>query len=153
MRVVMTEEDATRKRVREILTEFKGHQGALLVALLHIQYEFGYTPEYAVEDASVILGVSQPEVWGVLSFYSDFKIGKQGDHFIDICVDGPCHIGGAPGVRRALEEAASNESNKFEVRAISCPGICAKAPVVAVDMRYHGDMTPDKALELAAKLD
>lgn len=149
----MTQEEATRQRVREIITGLKGHQGDLLTSLLQVQYELGYTPEYTIEDVSEILGRSQAEVWGVLTFYSDFKVGKQEDNFVDICVDGPCHVGGAEAVRNALEEAAAQHTGdaKFEVRAISCPGICAKAPLIAVNQRYHGDVTPEQAVELATK--
>lgn len=150
----MAEDDATRQRVRQILQEFKGRKSALLVALLHVQYEFGYIPEFAVEEAASTLEVSQPEVWGVLTFYADFKIGKQGDHFIDVCIDSACHLEGAPRIRQALEELASrrNDGPSLQVRAISCPRLCAKAPVVAIDLRYHAQMTPEKAVELASQL-
>ncbi|MDA1096672.1 MAG: NAD(P)H-dependent oxidoreductase subunit E [Chloroflexi bacterium] len=142
-----------RQIAHDILARYVGHKGALLMALLDVQYRLGYIPESTVEDAGPILGYSHPEVWGVLTFYSDFRIGKTADHFIDICIDGPCHAGGATEVWRALEASTEGESQSvprpFQLRRISCPRLCAQAPVIAVDLEWHGRMTPEGARDLA----
>ena len=137
----------------DILTRYVGHKGALLMALLDVQYCLGHIPESTVEDAAQILGYSHPEVWGVLTFYSDFRLGKTADHFIDVCVDGPCHARGATEVWHALETSVEGQSGSatppFQLRRISCPRLCAQAPVIAIDLEWHGRMTPDGARDLA----
>ena len=72
----MTEEEE-RNASKDILQKYSGKDGALLMALLDIQYSLGYIPESVVEDAGEVLNYSKPEIWGVLTFYSDFKVGKQ----------------------------------------------------------------------------
>ncbi len=149
----MAQEDPNRPRARALLERHKGQKGALLVALLDVQYELGYIPEETIRDASEVLGHSEPEVWGVLTFYSDFKLGRDGNHFIDVCVDGPCHVAGADRIRKALEEWRGEQGGQpIQVRAVSCPGMCSSAPVVAVDMRYFGKMSVEAALAKATAL-
>lgn len=146
---------ADRQRVRDTLKRYVGHQGALLMALLDIQYQLGYVPETTVEDTAEILGYSYPEVWGVLTFYSDFKLGKKADHFIDVCIDTPCHVDGADLIWIALEtELAKSDGTapRFELRRISCPRLCMQAPAIAIDQKWHGRMTPERAQALARKL-
>ena len=149
----MTGKDADRSTSRNILEGYIGRQGALLIALLDIQYTLGYIPESVVEDASEILNYSQPEIWGVLTFYSDFKLGKKADNFIDVCLDGPCHIDGAENNLKFLEETLIDGSTKgFEVRRSSCPRLCSQAPVVAVNSEWHGRMTPNNLKHLISQL-
>lgn len=136
-----------RQRAREIIAGYVGHKGALLMALLDVQYQLNYIPESTVDDTAEILGYSQPEVWGVLSFYSDFSVGRGSDHFIDVCIDAPCHVTGARAIERAIREAVADSD--VEVRAISCPRLCNQAPVVAYDQQWRGQLTPQDAAELA----
>ena len=145
--------DAVRAQARDILSGYVGHKGALLMALLDVQYQLNYIPETTVDDAAEILGYSQPEVWGVLSFYSDFSVGQGSDHFIDVCIDAPCHVTGARSIERAIRQAvAARGGDDVEVRAISCPRLCNQAPVVAYDQEWRGQLTPHTAAELATKL-
>ena len=145
--------DQDRRLVREILSTYSGHRGALLMALLDVQYKLGYIPETTVEDAAELLGYSHPEVWGVLTFYADFKVGREAGHFVDVCIDTPCHVGGAREIWSALESAHGADGNgSFQLRRTSCPRLCSQAPVIAVDMRWRGRMTPDDARELVADL-
>ena len=145
--------DGARAQTRDILSGYVGHKGALLMALLDVQYRLNYIPETTVDDAAEILGYSQPEVWGVLSFYSDFSVGQGSDHFIDVCIDAPCHITGARSIERAIREAVATGGNgDVEVRTISCPRLCNQAPVVAYDQEWRGQLTPQGAAELASEL-
>ena len=142
-----------RARARDILTGYVGHKGALLMALLDVQYQLNFIPELTVDDAAEILGYSQPEVWGVLSFYSDFSVGQGSDHFIDVCIDAPCHVSGARSIERAIRETVdAQDAGGVEVRAISCPRLCNQAPVVAYDQRWHGQLAPERAAALARDL-
>ena len=143
-----------RQVAREILAGYSGHRGALLMALLEIQYRLGYVPEETVEDAAELLGYAHPDVWGVLTFYADFKIGKKAGHFVDVCIDTPCHVNGARSIWAALEDTRSKAGNgaEFQLRRTSCPRLCSQAPVIAVDTRWRGRMTPDAARAVAAAL-
>ena len=145
---------ADRQRARDILAGYVGHKGALLMALLDVQYQLNYIPESTVDDAAEILGYSQPEVWGVLSFYSDFSVGQGSEHFIDVCIDAPCHVTGARSIERAIRVAvsANGGGDGVEVRTISCPRLCNQAPVVAYDQQWRGQLTPESAAQLAANL-
>ncbi len=146
--------DGDRQVARDVLSGYVGHRGALLMALLEIQYRLGYIPEETVEDAAELLGHSYPDVWGVLTFYADFKLGKKAGHFIDVCIDTPCHVNGARSIWGALEDSRSDASGEaaFQLRRTSCPRLCSQAPVIAVDTQWRGRMTPDAARTIAATL-
>ena len=147
----MNENDADKELARSILSGFVGKKGALLMALLDIQYQLGYIPESVIEDSAEILGYSTPEVWGVLTFYSDFKLGKNAENVIDVCVDAPCHINGAQDNWKWLESALliQNELGvKFELRKSSCPRLCPQAPAVAINREWHGQVDLDRLKEL-----
>ncbi|MBI4328396.1 MAG: NAD(P)H-dependent oxidoreductase subunit E [Chloroflexi bacterium] len=152
--MVSASNDALRAQVRGILEKYRGHKGALLMGLLDVQYTLGYVPELTVQEAAEVLNVSFPEVWGVLTFYADFKVGKKADHLIDVCIDTPCHVEGAERIWEALEQAAAQgtDSPRFELRRVSCPRLCAKAPVIALDQQWKGEMTVEKAVKVASDL-
>jgi NADH:ubiquinone oxidoreductase subunit E len=134
------------------------HTGAsLLIPLLQeVQKEFGYVPEEAIHAIAKTSGVSATEVFGVLTFYAQFRLTPQGKHVIHVCRGTACHVRGAVGVRRALERVLGIEAGdttpdlEYSLETVACIGACALAPTVVIDDHVYGQMSSQKVEEMFA---
>ena len=139
-----------------ILAPYRGQRGALIPVLQKVQEELGYLSEEAVSEIAYFLGVSESEVYGVASFYAQFRFTRQGEHTIKVCQGTACHVRGG---RRILETVAqelgiqpgeTTGDYKFSLERVACFGSCALAPVMLVDKTVHGRMTTAKARQVLA---
>jgi NADH-quinone oxidoreductase subunit E len=146
-----------REQIREILTPFKGRQVVLIPALQAVQDKFGYLPETAMEEIGQVAGVSQNVVYGVASFYSQFRFTKPGEHMIKVCLGTACHVRGAASLVDSLERdlhiepGKTTTDGKFSLEEVRCFGSCALAPVIVVDDQVYGNATAAKAQEILDK--
>jgi len=122
-----------------------------------VQEELGYLPEETVSEIAYFLGVSESEVYGVASFYAQFRFIRQGDHTIKVCQGTACHVQGGPRILEAVERELSIQSGettedyKFSLERVACFGSCALAPVMVVDKTVYGRMTTAKARKILAE--
>ena len=143
-----------REQMREILAPFQGRQVVLIPALQAVQEKFGYLPEAAMEEIGRVAGVSQNVVYGVASFYSQFRFTKPGEHMIKICLGTACHVKGAASLVESLERELHIETGKttpdgkFSLEEVRCFGSCALAPVIVVDSQVYGNVTTTKTKEI-----
>ena len=143
-----------RKRLSPILAPYRGQRGALIPVLQKVQEEIGYLPEDAVSEVAYFLGLSKNEVYGVASFYAQFRFKQPGDHTIRVCQGTACHVLGGPQVLAAVERelgikaGETTEDYKFGIETVACFGSCALAPVMVVDKTVYGRMTPAKARKI-----
>ncbi|MCX6010249.1 MAG: NADH-quinone oxidoreductase subunit NuoE [Chloroflexi bacterium] len=143
-----------REQMRGILAPFQGRQVVLIPALQAVQEKFGYLPEAAMEEIGRVAGVSQNVVYGVASFYSQFRFTKPGEHMIKICLGTACHVQGAASLVESLERELHIETGKttpdgkFSLEEVRCFGSCALAPVIVVDSQVYGNVTTTKTKEI-----
>jgi NADH-quinone oxidoreductase subunit E len=146
-----------REQIREILTPFKDRQVVLIPALQAVQDKFGYLPETAMEEIGQVAGVSQNVVYGVASFYSQFRFTKPGEHMIKVCLGTACHVRGAASLVDSLERdlhiepGKTTTDGKFSLEEVRCFGSCALAPVIVVDDQVYGNATAAKTQEILDK--
>jgi NADH-quinone oxidoreductase subunit E len=130
-----------------ILTGFKGEEGDLIPILQRIQGRFGYLSEEGVRHISHFLRVSENQVYGVASFYSQFRFTAPGRNSIKVCLGTACHVGGGQILCQALERelgissGQTTEDRRFDLQRVACLGCCALAPVVAVNNNIYSRMT------------
>ncbi len=145
------------KRVPQILASHRGDRGALIPVLQKVQGELGYLSEEAVSEIAYFLGLSKSEVYGVASFYAQFRFKRQGEHTVRVCEGTACHVGGG---RRILEEVErelcvkpgdTTEDFKFTLERVACVGCCALAPVIVVDNTVCSKMTVAKVKKVLAE--
>ncbi len=147
----------TREQIREILAPFKGRQVVLIPALQAIQGKFGYLPQEAMEEIGRVAGVSQNVVYGVASFYSQFRFIKPGEHMIKVCLGTACHVRGADSLVESLERelhiapGKTTTDGKFSLEEVRCFGSCALAPVIVVDEQVYGNVTTAKTKDILDK--
>jgi len=129
-----------------LFTEFQGEEGELIPILQRIQEVFGYISEDAVRNIAPFLRISENQIFGVASFYSQFKFVEPGKCTIKVCMGTACHVRGSLSIldefRRWLhiEPGKTTDDRMFTLETVNCLGACALGPIVAVDTDYHGLM-------------
>ena len=150
----MTTQVDLKQQVHGIVELLRGHQIVLIPALQAVQEKLGYVPPEAMEEIGELAGVSANTVYGVASFYAQFRYIKPGEHMVKVCLGTACHVCGAKGIVESLErelhikEGETTKDDKFSLETVRCFGSCALAPVVVVDDEVHGSMTGPKALDI-----
>lgn len=143
-----------RERVRHAITHQKRPTVTVLSSLLTAQDALGYIPEEAVQEVAALTKSSINEVWGVASFYKNFRFTPPGAHVVEICWGPSCHLRGAEAIiERALNHVGldgegETADGRLTVRYNTCLGACAQAPVISIDHRLRGRMTPERAARL-----
>jgi len=153
---VVTEAEL-RKQIRDIIAPLKGRQIVLIPALQAVQEKLGFVPREAMEEIGELAGVSPNTVYGVASFYAQFRYIKPGKHMFKICLGTACHVCGATGLVDSLErelrikEGETTKDDNFSLETVRCFGSCAMVPVVVVDEEVYGNVTSPKALDILKK--
>ncbi len=131
----------------------------MIGVLQHTQEEYGYLPRAALHAIAQRTGTSLAQIYGVASFYNQFRLSPVGKYLITVCQGTACHVAGAPLVTAAFSEEldialdGTTKDRLFTLQAVNCVGACALAPVVRVgDDDTYGRMTPDLARKLVRDL-
>ena len=146
-----------REQLSRILEPYRGQKGSLIPILQKVQEELGYLPEEAVAEIAYFLGASKNEVYGVASFYAQFRFERQGEHMVKVCEGTACHVRGGQRVLEAVElelgihPGETTEDSKFSLERVACVGCCALAPVMVVDNTINAKVTTAKARKILAE--
>ena len=125
----------------------------LIEVLQDVQEQFGHIPEEAMTAVSNELGVPLVDVYSVASFYKAFSLKPQGKNVITVCTGTACHVRGATRILDTVEEATGIKPGetdldlKFSLETVNCLGCCALGPVMEVDGKVHGKMSPVKTAD------
>jgi len=135
---------------QEVLAPYQGERGVLIPILQKAQEELGYLPEEAVSEIAYFLGISESEIYGVASFYAQFRFERQGEHVVKVCQGTACHVRGSQRILEEVERelgiqsGETTEDYKFSLERIACFGSCALAPVMVVDKTVYGQVSVAK---------
>jgi NADH-quinone oxidoreductase subunit E len=147
-------EKSIRERLLPILEANQGHKESLIPVLQKVQGELGYLPEESVSEIAHFLGLSSSEIFGVASFYAQFRFERPGEHTIKVCQGTACHVRGAKRILEAVtqelgvEAGGTTEDYKFSLEQVACFGCCALAPVLVIDGQVYGRMTTSRARQV-----
>jgi len=144
-----------QEQLSEILAPYRGQRGATIPVLQKVQETLGYLPEETLPEIAGFLGLSQNEIYGVATFYSQFRFERPGEHMIKVCQGTACYVQGGKRILEAVElelglspAKSTTDDYKFSVERVACFGSCALAPVMVVDKTVYGRMTPAKARKI-----
>ena len=143
------------KKVRE--REYGDDRSLVLPILQEIQKKYGYLPREALEEVSRELKVPLAEIFGVATFYAQFKLHKPGRFIIQVCKGTACHVKGADAVIDALQTnlgikvGETTKDGLFTLEVARCFGACAIAPVVKIGEDIYGNVTPSDIPKILAK--
>jgi NADH-quinone oxidoreductase subunit E len=142
----------------EILRDFEGRPDNLIPLLQRVQRILGYLPEWALLEVSDHVSLPSAKVFGVATFYSQFRLQPIGEHIIRVCRGTACHVRGSNRILKEIQSylrVLPGETTKdriFTLETVACFGSCALAPVMVVDDTVHGRMNPSKALAMLHSL-
>lgn len=142
--------EVNKTAFRKEMNEWGKEKGALIRLLQSAQSIFGYIPEETIYEISDFTGVPAADIYGVVTFYSQFRLTPMGKHVIRICEGTACHVNGAKGVLQALTDElgvdvdGTTEDGLFTLLSVACIGCCSLSPVIMIDNETFGSLTPEK---------
>jgi len=151
-------EEANVSAVKPLAEKYIGREWGLITLLQEIQQIFGYLPEEALSIVSKTLKMPMSRIYSVATFYSQFYLEQRGRNIIRVCRGTACHVRGGKAVLETFEkhlgisDGQTTPDYRFTLETVACLGACAMGPVVLVDSKYHGKMTPGKAEALIDNL-
>jgi len=157
----MTEEqDKARQETRQTIKRFGRKRGNLIPILQKVQERLGYLPREAMQEIADFLRIPEIEVYGVVTFYNQFRLNPPGRHSIRVCLGTACHMKGgyitldAWKRRLEIEPRQTTPDREFDLDTVACVGCCTMAPVTVVDNKPEGKVEPTKVdgILLAFKL-
>jgi NADH-quinone oxidoreductase subunit E len=150
--------------VREIMSHFKPQdfqeaQELILNALQEINEHFGWVSIEAAEIVADHLGTTVNRIYGLLTFYADFRTQPRGKHFMLLCHGMACYVLGSQslvqelGDRYGIADGDTTEDGELTVQVVNgCLGVCDRAPIVKIDDQFYGDLTVDSLNEVIQRV-
>jgi len=132
----------------KIFEEYQPKDKSSLIPLLQdVQNIYGYLPEDALQEISDYVGIPLSRVYGVATFYNQFRLIPLGENVIRVCRGTACHVKNSANILYALESTLNIKSGqtsrdkKFSIEVVNCIGACSIAPVITVNDEYFGRLT------------
>lgn len=154
-----SEEKAILIDIERNLTGFGTERRNLIPILQMIQERHKYLPPDAIQMVGEHLGIPSAEVYGVATFYNQFRFHPPGRHPIKVCLGTACHVKGGDIIlenfERKLEikDGETTPDKEFSIERVACVGCCALAPVTVVSETVHGNMAPSKVEGLILRIE
>ncbi|MDR2980138.1 MAG: NADH-quinone oxidoreductase subunit NuoE [Bacteroidales bacterium] len=144
-----------KKSIDNILEKYENSGRDALIALLQkIQENEGYLSEEAIVKTGEKLNIPTSKIYGVATFYNQFRFEPQGKYHIQVCRGTACHVLGSLSVLQELERTLKMKAGQtsrdalFSIEVVACIGACGLAPVISVNGTFHANMTPESINEL-----
>jgi len=149
--------DMEIKNFKYDLIARKDEVGSLIPLLQSAQESYGYIPEKAIYYISELSGVPAADIYGVITFYSQFRLKPLGKNLIRICEGTACHVNGAKRILSTLEDELgvgvgdTTDDGYFTLLSVACLGCCSLAPVIMINDVTHGNLNPEKLRKILKK--
>ena len=146
----MSVKDIDLALIKPILQEFQQQEGAVIPILQRTQELYGYLPEEAMQEISKESGVSLSQLYGVATFYAQFRFSPIGRNHIMVCRGTACHVRGAERIRERLHESLNiadgqtTEDGRYTLESVRCIGCCSLGPVMKVNEDMYGRIATDE---------
>jgi NADH-quinone oxidoreductase subunit E len=141
---------APSEQVSQIVSSHPTGRHSLIPILQDIQERIGYLPADWLGELPRLTGISENEIYGVATFYTQFRFKPPAEHTIRVCQGTACHVRGGRQVllefqrRLGIRPGGSTKDGKFDLERIACIGCCALAPTVTLDGEVHARVVPPK---------
>ncbi|MDQ2085467.1 NAD(P)H-dependent oxidoreductase subunit E [Herbivorax sp. ANBcel31] len=141
--------DVRDEKLQEVIAKHKDTKGALIPVLHEAQELYGYLPIEVQKKVSEGLGVSLSEIYGVVTFYTQFSLNPKGKYKVQVCMGTACYVKGAGQILDKLKEQLGldadecTEDGKFSLEACRCIGACGLAPVITINDDVYGRLVPE----------
>jgi NADH-quinone oxidoreductase subunit E len=128
---------------------YTGQEGKLIPELQKVQERDGYISEERIKEIHQHSGIPLSQIYGVATFYSQFRLHPVGKHIVRVCHGTACHVSGAKGITDALVDqfkinvGETTEDKMYTLEVVSCIGCCSLAPVIMIDHSTFGNLVPN----------
>lgn len=143
--------EALQLRLQSVFGRYPGKRGDLIPILQDAQACEGYISSETMSEVARFLNIPESTVYGVVTFYAQFYLTRQGRHKVRVCQGTACHVRGGHGILRAVESelgiraGATSDDLEHSLETVACLGACSLAPVMTIDSQYFGRLTGAKA--------
>lgn len=140
------------------LWQYRGQVGALIPLLQAAQDTYGYIPEQAIYAIAGATGIPPAEVYGVVTFYAQFRLQPQGKFVLRLCTGTACHVNGAALLEETIKDelgidrGETDEELVFTFEPVACLGCCSLSPALMVNDETYGKLDPRKLRRLLRRL-
>jgi len=142
------------KEFLDLLKKYRNQKGNLIPLLQKAQEIYGYLSRECMEKIALATNKKLSEVYGVATFYTQFRLTKPGRNIIKVCHGTACHVGGAQNITWALcdelkiKEGEVTPDGKYSLESVACLGCCSLAPVMMINEDTFGRLTNDEARKI-----
>jgi len=139
-----------KEKTREILRHCNNGRSSLIPVLQQIQESLGYVPETAMVEVARRLNVPEVDVFGIVTFYNQFRLHPPGKHQVKVCMGTACHMKGGKILldcwerRLGIGVGETTADREFSLERVACVGCCTMAPVTLINDVVHPKMTPTR---------
>jgi NADH-quinone oxidoreductase subunit E len=155
----MAEEALDLAPLYKVLEQYKTQRGAVIPVLQKAQEIYGWLPAEVLQTISREMKVPQSQIYGVVTFYSQFYLSRRGRHIIRQCDGTACHVRGSSRIIQSMENhlgikaGATTPDYRATYEVVYCLGSCGLAPVAMVDDKVHGHLVPETMVEIVDALE
>lgn len=153
------EEQAALERIDSKFKDFQKYRGSLIPILQMVQEELAYLSPEAIQRVAEYLQIPKSEIYGVATFYNQFRFEPPGKHPVKVCLGTACHVRAGDIIlenfERKLEisDGETTPDREFSLERVACVGCCALAPVAVIGETVHGHMAPSKVEGLIMRIE
>ena len=146
-----------QEQLHAILSSFEGRRHELIPVLQRVQREFGYLHKDAMGEIARFVGVPESRVYGVATFYSQFRFTPVGKNHVMVCRGTSCHVRGAPRILQEIEkqlgikEGETTADLEYSLETVACIGACGLSPCITINKQVEAKTTPKKVTQLLRK--
>ncbi len=132
------------------LWKYDGQEGALIPLLQSAQDTYGYISEKAIDYIAHITGIPAADIYGVVTFYAQFRTKPLGKYVVKVCNGTACHVNGAKPIGDTITDELSisydetSDDGNFTLLSVACIGCCSLAPVILINDETYGRLTSPK---------
>lgn len=146
--------DEQREKIDKVLNQYDNYQVNLISILQKLQEELNYIPRSGIEYLAEKTKISESKIFGVVTFYSQFRMAPIGENLIMLCQGTACHVNGSKKIEETVKEfldidvGETTEDNVFTFTNVACLGCCSLAPVMMIKDTTYGHLTPEKTRKI-----
>lgn len=152
------DQEVDLKLIEPLIEKYGNVKGSLIDILQGVQEVYGYLPLSALNFISEKTENKKATIYGVATFYTQFRLNPIGKYLILQCQGTACHVNGSKEISKALcqeldiEPGATTTDGLFTIENVACLGCCSLAPVMMINGETYGNLSPGKAVKIIKKI-
>ena len=149
--------DPKQIKLDEIIVKYRDENGPLIPILQEAQAVYGYLPAHVLKHISKATRIPLAKIYGVVTFYSQFRLNPVGRNLINVCLGTACHVRGGAKILESIEknlkikDGETTEDGRYTLEIVACIGACGLAPVISINNEVHGRLIPESLAGILAK--